>query len=89
MTEEGRVQAAQSSAFALGHRLLVVPLAIPGDMTHKAVAGMASRELRTARFLAYGESPAAAAENGLRVLAGIVEDGDAWPRAREATATSR
>jgi hypothetical protein len=89
MTDEARVQAAQSSAFALGHRLLIVAVPDSGGATHKAVAGMASRELRTARFLAYGDSPAEAAENGLRALAGIVEDGDAWPRAQQATATSR
>jgi hypothetical protein len=88
MTEEARVEAAQAGAFALGHRLIVVAVPGGGDATHKALAGMASRELRTARFLAYGDSPAAAADNGLSVLTGIVERGDAWPRAPKAAAAT-
>lgn len=79
-TDDARREESQAGALELGHRLLIVPVEHVADATHKAFAGRATQEVLTGRFLAYGTSSAAAAENGLRVLKGIVERGEPWPR---------
>jgi hypothetical protein len=75
-----RIQAVKAEAFELGYRLFVDEAYNIELVTHMAFAASASTPgAVTARFLAYGTSAAGAAESGLEVLRGIVEDGKPWP----------
>jgi hypothetical protein len=77
-TDDERVERAQTHALELGRRLRVEPDPDTGNFL--AYAGRANEERATGRFLAYGESRGAAAENGLAVLRDIIERDVPWPR---------
>lgn len=78
LTEDERVARAQADALELGRRLRVEP--VPETNTYLAYAGRANEERTTGRFLAYGDTAAAAAENGLEMLREIVQRDAPWPR---------
>lgn len=78
VSDDERVAQAQASALELGRRLRIEP--VPDTDRFFAYAGRATEERSTGRFLAYGDTPGAAAEKGLDVLRGIVQSDMPWPR---------
>lgn len=81
-TDDERVAQAQAGALELGRRLRIE--AVPDTNRFFAYAGRATEERSTGRFLAYGETPGAAAEKGLEVLREIVQSDAPWPRRQTA-----
>ncbi len=80
--DQARIAAARDQAHSLGYMLLVdeAPnMATP--ITHMAHAARDLGYERTSvgRFLTYSTSVADAAEAGLAILRGIVNNGDPWP----------
>lgn len=78
--DEMRVRDARLAAHELGYMLTVHEAQNVEPMTHMAYAGpLPSGDVGMGQFIAYGDSPEAAAEAGLEKLRGIIQRGEPWP----------
>jgi hypothetical protein len=78
--DAARIRAARQDAVELGYMLIVDEAFNIEPVKYMAFAGPhLINQAATARFLTYGHSAAETAEAGVRILRGIVQDGDPWP----------
>jgi hypothetical protein len=79
-SDAARIDAARQAAHQRGYMLLVDQVPNLGALTHAAnAAPVVANQPSMGRHLTYGTSAVEAAEAGLDVLVGILDNGDPWP----------
>ncbi len=80
--DAGRINVARRGARMLGYTLLIEDALNVEPLTHMAFAAPYIGETQPSlgRFLTYSTSAVEAAEAGVDLLRGVVEQGDAWPQ---------